>query len=45
MKRIAMAWNWSKKDGKNALQPALRRYRRYLEDRILAASDIESYLN
>jgi hypothetical protein len=40
MKRIAMAGNWSKKDGKIAQQPALRRYRRYLEDRLLAASTI-----
>ena len=45
MKRIAMAQDWSKKTGQVALQSALRRYRRYLEDRMLAASTIESYLN
>jgi hypothetical protein len=45
MKRIAMAGNWSRKANKIALQPALRRYRPYLEDRILAASTNESYLN
>jgi len=45
MKRIAMAQDWSKKTGQVALQPALRRYRRYLEDHMLTASTIESYLN
>jgi hypothetical protein len=45
MKRIAMAQDWSKKTGQVALQPSLRRYRRYLEDHMLAASTIESYLN
>jgi len=46
MKRIAMAQDWSKKrTGQVALQPALRRYRRYLEDRMFAASIFESYLN
>jgi hypothetical protein len=46
MKRIAMVEDWSKKKtGQVALQPALRRYRRYLEDRMLAASIFESHLN
>lgn len=40
-----MAQDWSKKTGQVAVQPALRRYRRYLEDRMLAASTIESYSN
>jgi integrase/recombinase XerD len=43
MKRIATAKSWSKKTG--TIQPALVRYRRFLEDRMLAASTIESYLN
>jgi hypothetical protein len=34
MKRIAMAQDWSR-----------RKYSRYLEDRMLSASTIESYLN
>ena len=40
-----MAQDWSKKTGQVALQPALRRYRRNLEDHMLAASTIEGYLN
>ena len=43
MKRISTAKSWSKKTG--TIQPALVRYRRFLEDRMLAASTIESYLN
>jgi hypothetical protein len=45
MTRIAMSGIWSKKASKIAIQPASRRYRRYLEDHMLAASTIESYLN
>ena len=45
MKRIAMAGNWSRRNGQKDVQPALQKYRRYLEDRMLAASTIESYLN
>ena len=44
MKRIAIAGNWSRKDAKRDIQPALRKYGRYLEDRMLANSTIESYL-
>jgi site-specific recombinase XerD len=44
MKRIAMAGNWSRKAGQKDTQPALRKYSRYLEDRMLASSTIESYL-
>jgi len=45
MKRIAMAQDWSRRAGQKDLQPALRKYSRYLEDRMLSASTIESYLN
>ena len=44
MRRIAIAKNWVEEDKIAQIQPALRRYRRYLEDRRLAASTIESYL-
>ncbi len=40
-----MARDWCKMDDQVAVQPDLRRYRCYLEDRILAASTIESYLD
>jgi len=43
MKRIAMAGDWSRKEGQRDIQPALRKYRRYLEDLMLANSTIESY--
>jgi integrase/recombinase XerD len=43
MERIAIAKDWSKKKG-GPIQPALARYRRYLEDRGLAASTTASYL-
>ena len=40
-----MAGNWSRRKGQKDVQPALQSSRRYLEDRMLAASTIESYLN
>jgi len=40
-----MAQDWCKKAGQFDVQPALRRYRRFLEDRMLAASTIENYSN
>jgi hypothetical protein len=45
MKRIAIAQDWSHGKDPVAVQPALQRYCCYLEDRMLAASTIESYLN
>jgi hypothetical protein len=45
VKRIVKAKDWPKKSSMVDLQPVLRRYQRYLEDRMLAASTIESYMN
>jgi len=42
MKRIVLTQGWCKKTDQIAVQPALRGYRHNLEDRMSAASTIES---
>ncbi len=45
MKRIAIVRDWTRKAGQKDMQPALRKCNPYLEDRMLFASTITSYLN